>query len=44
MHDLGPQFPGFAGIENELFILPNTMMVFGDAKKTLSEMAASLKE
>jgi H+-translocating NAD(P) transhydrogenase subunit beta len=36
--------PGFAGIENELFISPNTMMVFGDAKQTLSKMAAALKE
>jgi NAD(P) transhydrogenase subunit beta len=35
--------PGFAGIENELFIQPNTMMVFGDAKKTLAEILGSLK-
>ncbi|MBI4600843.1 MAG: NAD(P)(+) transhydrogenase (Re/Si-specific) subunit beta [Planctomycetes bacterium] len=35
--------PGFAGIENELFVSPNTMMVFGDAKKTLQRMAAELK-
>jgi NAD(P) transhydrogenase subunit beta len=26
---------GFSGVENELFFLPNTMMVLGDAKKTL---------
>jgi len=36
--------PGFAGIENELFIHPKTMMVFGDAKQTLTKMVAALKE
>jgi NAD(P) transhydrogenase subunit beta len=36
--------PGFAGVENELFVQPNAMMVFGDAKKTLAEMAAALKK
>jgi len=36
--------PGFAGIENELFIRPNTMMVLGDAKKTLREFTTALKE
>jgi NAD(P) transhydrogenase subunit beta len=35
--------PGFAGIENELFIQPNTMMVLGDAKNTLRELTAALK-
>ena len=35
--------PGFAGIENELFVRPNTMMVLGDAKKTLREMTTALK-
>ena len=35
--------PGFAGIENELFGQPNTMMVLGDAKKTLREMTTALK-
>ncbi|MFZ0929287.1 MAG: NAD(P)(+) transhydrogenase (Re/Si-specific) subunit beta [Syntrophobacteraceae bacterium] len=35
--------PGFAGIENELFVRPNTMMVFGDAKKTLAQIAAAVK-
>ncbi len=35
--------PGFAGIENELFVRPNTMMVFGDAKKTLAQITAAVK-
>ncbi len=35
--------PGFAGIENELFIKPNAMMVLGDAKKTLLGMVGALK-
>jgi len=34
---------GYAGIENELFGYPNTLMLFGDAKKTLSEVVAELK-
>jgi NAD(P) transhydrogenase subunit beta len=36
--------PGFAGIENELFVKPNTMMVLGDAKKTIMQFTAALKE
>jgi NAD(P) transhydrogenase subunit beta len=35
--------PGFAGIENELFVLPQTMMVFGDAKQTLAKVTAAMK-
>jgi NAD(P) transhydrogenase subunit beta len=35
--------PGFAGIENELFVLPQTMMVFGDAKGTLGKITAAMK-
>jgi NAD(P) transhydrogenase subunit beta len=34
---------GFAGIENELFVQPNTMMVFGDAKQTLTKLIGALK-
>jgi len=30
---------GFAGIENELFFNPKTLMVFGDAKHVVSELA-----
>jgi NAD(P) transhydrogenase subunit beta len=36
--------PGFAGIENNLFYLPQTMMVFGDAVKTVEEMNKALVE
>jgi NAD(P) transhydrogenase subunit beta len=35
--------PGFAGIENELFVRPKTMMVLGDAKKTLTKIVQTLK-
>ena len=30
---------GFAGIENELFFNPKTLMIFGDAKQVVSELA-----
>jgi len=36
--------PGFAGIENELFVQPNTMMVFGDAKKTVTKLVEGLRK
>jgi H+-translocating NAD(P) transhydrogenase subunit beta len=36
--------PGFAGIDNELFTMPNCMMVFGDASKTVSGFSAALKQ
>jgi NAD(P) transhydrogenase subunit beta len=35
--------PGFAGIDNDLFYLDNTMMVFGDAKAVVGEMVANMK-
>ena len=35
---------GYSGIKNDLFDLPNTSMVFGDAKKVLSELMTELKE
>jgi NAD(P) transhydrogenase subunit beta len=35
--------PGFAGIENELFYLPNTVMLFGDAKQMVMAINAELK-
>ncbi len=36
--------PGFAGIENELFLKDNTMMLFGDAKKSVQHLLSRLKE
>jgi len=30
---------GFSGIENELFSMPNTLMIYGDAKATISSLA-----
>jgi NAD(P) transhydrogenase subunit beta len=36
--------PGFAGEDNELFYNPKTMMVFGDAKATLTSLVQLLKE
>jgi NAD(P) transhydrogenase subunit beta len=34
---------GFSGVENELFFLPNTMMVLGDAKKTILALVNDVK-
>jgi NAD(P) transhydrogenase subunit beta len=36
--------PGFAGIENALYHADNTLMVFGDAKAVLGDVAAALRE
>ena len=35
--------PGFAGIENELFYMPNTSMLFGDAKASLTRLIGEIK-
>jgi NAD(P) transhydrogenase subunit beta len=35
--------PGFAGIENELFYLDNTYMLFGDAGKSLTQLTSEIK-
>ena len=34
---------GYAGIENELFYSPKNSMLFGDAKKSLTELVSELK-
>jgi NAD(P) transhydrogenase subunit beta len=36
--------PGFAGIPNPLFAMDNTLMLFGDGKKAMTELVAALKE
>ncbi len=36
--------PGFAGEDNELFYMKNTMMVFGDAKKVVTDLVQVLKK
>jgi NAD(P) transhydrogenase subunit beta len=36
--------PGFAGEDNEIFYNPKTMMIFGDAKDTLTKIVTLLKE
>ena len=35
--------PGFAGVDNELFYLDKTMLVFGDAKKVVTDLVAGFK-
>ena len=35
--------PGFAGIENELFYDPKAMMLFGDAKDSITKLVQTLK-
>jgi NAD(P) transhydrogenase subunit beta len=35
--------PGFAGIDNPLFVNPKTVMLFGDAKESVDKLTASVK-
>jgi H+-translocating NAD(P) transhydrogenase subunit beta len=35
--------PGFAGIDNELYLDPKTTMLFGDAKESVLELVSSVK-
>jgi proton-translocating NAD(P)+ transhydrogenase subunit beta len=35
--------PGFAGIDNPLFLNPKTVMLFGDAKDSIEKVTASVK-
>ena len=35
--------PGFAGIENPLFLNPKTVMLFGDAKASIDQLIADVK-
>ncbi len=36
--------PGFARIDNGLFVMPQTYMLFGDAKSTAEKLVATLKQ
>jgi H+-translocating NAD(P) transhydrogenase subunit beta len=35
--------PGFAGIDNPLFLNPKTVMLFGDAKESIDRLTADVK-
>ncbi len=34
---------GFSGLENQLFLMPNSRMLYGDAKGTLQTVVAEFK-
>jgi NAD(P) transhydrogenase subunit beta len=35
--------PGFAGIDNPLFLDPKTVMLFGDAKESVTKLVTGVK-
>src|SRR5581483_10755236 len=35
--------PGFAGVDNPLYTLPNTQMLFGDARESVVKLASAVK-
>jgi NAD(P) transhydrogenase subunit beta len=38
----GSMSPGFAGIDNELYYMDKTMMLFGDARTVVGELVREL--
>ncbi len=38
------QGAGFSGLVNKLFFMPNTRMIYGDAKTTITELVAKFKD
>ena len=41
-HSARSMKPGFAGIDNELYTADNTLMLFGDAKQVIGELAKAV--